>query len=131
MRRGWGPISQPCPVCGAHKVVAIVHGYPGEDLSQAAERGEVVLGGCCGWFDGTDASHACLSCGEELHRFGRRFFRQQDWIAPVAIRTGDDARILVQLRTAAGRTVELAIGPRSSASSCFGRMLAEHRGGRA
>ena len=34
-----------CPNCGSH-AVPIVYGMPGFDLFEAANRGEVVLGGC-------------------------------------------------------------------------------------
>ena len=36
-----------CPNCGAHSVVRIIYGYPGPELFERAERGEVMLGGCC------------------------------------------------------------------------------------
>ena len=35
-----------CPSCGG-KVVPIVYGEPMGELMEMAERGEVVLGGCC------------------------------------------------------------------------------------
>jgi len=35
-----------CPTCGA-KMIPIVYGYPTVELFEAAERGEVFLGGCC------------------------------------------------------------------------------------
>lgn len=35
----------PCPRCGALGL-PIVYGLPGPDLFEAAERGEVALGGC-------------------------------------------------------------------------------------
>ena len=34
-----------CPECGG-KGVRIVYGLPGPELAEAAERGEVALGGC-------------------------------------------------------------------------------------
>ncbi len=34
-----------CPSCGA-TMMAIVYGMPSYELFQAAERGEVILGGC-------------------------------------------------------------------------------------
>ena len=37
-----------CVTCQA-KMVPIVYGYPGDGLMEAAERGEVVLGGCVIW----------------------------------------------------------------------------------
>ena len=36
-----------CPQCGSREnVVPIIYGYPGPELRDAAERGEVKLGGC-------------------------------------------------------------------------------------
>lgn len=36
-----------CPMCGSpQRVVPIVYGYPGPELIEAYERGEVALGGC-------------------------------------------------------------------------------------
>lgn len=45
-----------CPVCGAVGR-PIVFGLPGPDLFEAAERGEVLLGGCC--VTGDDPTHGC------------------------------------------------------------------------
>ena len=38
----------PCPQCGAVEVIPIVYGFPlaGSGLMQAADAGEVFLGGC-------------------------------------------------------------------------------------
>ena len=46
-----------CPKCGG-KIVEILYGEPTEELFNAAERGEVILGGCCIAFElyGIDAS---------------------------------------------------------------------------
>ena len=35
-----------CPACGADDVVPVVYGFPSADMLDAAERGEIVLGGC-------------------------------------------------------------------------------------
>ena len=35
-----------CTFCGSENVVKIIYGRPGEELFEAAERGEVKLGGC-------------------------------------------------------------------------------------
>jgi hypothetical protein len=35
-----------CPQCGSGRLVAIAYGYPGPEMMAAAERGEVLLGGC-------------------------------------------------------------------------------------
>lgn len=47
-----------CPTCGAPGVL-IVYGMPGPDLFEAAERGEVLIGGCV--ITGDDPTHGCAS----------------------------------------------------------------------
>jgi hypothetical protein len=51
-----------CPECGG-KGVRIVYGLPGPELAEAAERGEVALGGCVIGDD--DANLQCRACGKE------------------------------------------------------------------
>ena len=46
----------PCPVCGAASV-PIAYGYPDLELFEAADRGEVALGGCVIGKD--DPTHEC------------------------------------------------------------------------
>ncbi len=36
----------PCPTCGSAGVVRIVYGYPAPETFEAADRGEIALGGC-------------------------------------------------------------------------------------
>ena len=50
-----------CLHCGA-KVLCIQYGYPGPDMMEAAERGEILLGGCCINPDSPD--YACPTCGQ-------------------------------------------------------------------
>ena len=52
-----------CPSCGAKAGVNIEYGEPGIDMAEAAERGEVVLGGCC--IDENSPERHCLECGHE------------------------------------------------------------------
>ncbi len=49
-----------CLQCGSGRVVPIVYGMPGGALIEAAERGEVVLGGCVVGDD--DPEWSCLEC---------------------------------------------------------------------
>ena len=35
-----------CPNCACEKVLEIVYGKPPSDILEAADRGEVILGGC-------------------------------------------------------------------------------------
>ena len=37
----------PCPRCGSVEAIRIVYGYPGPEMAEAEERGEIRLGGCC------------------------------------------------------------------------------------
>lgn len=41
-------VAEQCPVCDT-AMVRIVYGYPADETFEAAERGEVVLGGCLMW----------------------------------------------------------------------------------
>jgi hypothetical protein len=52
-----------CPACAERSVVSILYGMPDHKLFEAAERGEVVIGGC---MVGPDQPTAvCRSCGRE------------------------------------------------------------------
>ena len=50
-----------CRHCGG-KVAPVVYGEPGPEMMEAADRGEVVLGGCCIRADGPD--YQCPVCGQ-------------------------------------------------------------------
>ena len=58
-----------CPKCGG-KIVEIVYGEPTDELFNAAERGEVILGGCCIAFDEKgnqiDPKYGCVDCDEKF-----------------------------------------------------------------
>lgn len=54
-----------CPHCGS-KVLNIQYGYPGHEMMEAAERGEILLGGCCISPDSPDC--ACPVCGQSFKR---------------------------------------------------------------
>ena len=49
-----------CPECEAKKTVPIVYGLPSPDTFEAAERGEVVLGGCD--IEPDNPRRACPAC---------------------------------------------------------------------
>jgi len=53
-----------CPHCGSHELIPIVYGMPGPELAEAAERNELVLGGCVVSSD--DPTHRCRNCGRDL-----------------------------------------------------------------
>ena len=50
-----------CPLCG-DKGLRIIYGLPDLKVAEAAERGEVVLGGCV---IGDDPILRCRGCGHE------------------------------------------------------------------
>jgi hypothetical protein len=52
-----------CPKCDKKAGVAILYGYPSEELFEEAEKGEVVLGGCMQLLD--DPDRQCLECGHQ------------------------------------------------------------------
>ena len=58
-----------CPLCGSERIRPRVYGYPGPELVEEAESGEVVLGGCM--VTGADPELGCLDCGAGLWPDGR------------------------------------------------------------
>jgi len=48
-----------CPACGG-KLVSIVYGLPGPEAAEAANRGEIALGGCL--VTGDDPQFQCVAC---------------------------------------------------------------------
>ena len=58
------PAWPPCPACGSTDAVEIVYGLPGGDLAEAADRGDVVLGGCMVGPESPD--YECRSCQSPL-----------------------------------------------------------------
>lgn len=63
-----------CPNCAAMvRPLRIAYGMPGHELFEAAERGELVLGGCViGGYDPMP-SHRCPACAADLVRVGRSY----------------------------------------------------------
>ncbi len=57
-----------CPRCGS-PAVPIVYGLPAGELFEAADRGEVVLGGCMVWDEQPEWACRGVDCGLE---FGQR-----------------------------------------------------------
>lgn len=58
-RAGTSQDVERCPECHG-RVVPIAYGFPGPEMFEAAERGEIVLGGCM--LDRDDPTHSC-ECG--------------------------------------------------------------------
>lgn len=55
-----------CPSCGSKHTAPIGYGYPSAGMMDAAERGEIALGGCC--VSDNDPKHRCKECGREWGR---------------------------------------------------------------
>lgn len=57
-----------CNKCGG-KLVEIVYGEPNEELFEASQRSELVLGGCCIEVDDkgnvVSPEYKCMNCGKE------------------------------------------------------------------
>lgn len=52
-----------CPKCKSEKTAPILYGYPSHDAFEAAERGEIILGGC-ELIDGRPhEDYGCVDCG--------------------------------------------------------------------
>ena len=52
-----------CPECASLRIAPIAFGLPGPELGEAAQRGELILGGCCCFGDERDPKWGCLDCG--------------------------------------------------------------------
>jgi hypothetical protein len=68
------PAVQPvrCPHCHSMEAVLIIYGLPSAEISKAASRGEVVLGGCC--LGGHNPVWHCKTCQT---RWGELFWMQE------------------------------------------------------
>ena len=55
---------RPCPQCGSTDAIRIAYGYPSFEMSEAANRGEIRLGGCVIGPESPDFE--CLGCGAAL-----------------------------------------------------------------
>jgi len=61
-----------CPACSrAIRPIPIVFGYPMPEVMEAAERGELILGGCL--VDGNEPTARCPECGTDLVRNRGRY----------------------------------------------------------
>ena len=50
-----------CPECGEKAVVPVQYGMPGRDMTEAARRDEIIIGGCI--VSPTNPRRGCTSCG--------------------------------------------------------------------
>lgn len=56
-----------CPACGSADVIPILHGLPDHDMFQAAERGEIAIGGCV--IHSSSPTDVCRACDTEFGSF--------------------------------------------------------------
>lgn len=49
-----------CPSCSSDNVAIIAFGYPGPEMMEEAQRGKIILGGCCVTND--DPEWHCKDC---------------------------------------------------------------------
>ncbi len=54
------PRGPACPECGTNHVVPIAYGYPSSETFEAAQRGELMLGGCMVGVG--NPTHHCKAC---------------------------------------------------------------------
>jgi len=57
-------LKKKCPACGSTNTVKILYGMPTHEAFEAAERGEIVLGGCC--VSDTNQTRHCKDCGQDF-----------------------------------------------------------------
>ena len=55
------PAPPACTRCGSLDTIPIAYGLPGPEMMAEAERGEIVLGGCC--IEEDQPTHECRACG--------------------------------------------------------------------
>ena len=53
-----------CPYCGSSNYIPIVYGYPTHEAFEKADRGELILAGCC-IFEKNPPRHSCKNCHRE------------------------------------------------------------------
>ena len=55
-----------CPKCGHSEYISIVHGYPTHEAFEKAERGELILAGCC-VFEPNPPTKSCKNCHHQYN----------------------------------------------------------------
>ncbi len=58
------PTLRPCPRCGSTDAIRIQYGYPGPEMSESAQRGEIRLGGCL--VGPESPAYECRACDAPL-----------------------------------------------------------------
>jgi hypothetical protein len=64
-----------CPACHQKTGVDILYGMPDTEAQQMADRGEIVLGGCCIDLEGPERQ--CTACGHQW-RVKRRLSTEEN-----------------------------------------------------
>lgn len=60
IRRGKSKKAPACPECQGDRTVPIIYGFPSQEIFEAAERGEVAIGGCV--LEAHNPDWACPAC---------------------------------------------------------------------
>ncbi|HVM41179.1 MAG TPA: hypothetical protein VM618_10430 [Acidimicrobiia bacterium] len=63
-----GPTNRHVPWCCGASMTPIVYGYPSDTMFEAAERGEIELGGCV--VEDDLPMFRCATCGRTVGRLG-------------------------------------------------------------
>ena len=51
-----------CPHCGSENYIPILYGYPTHEAFEKADRGELILAGCC-IYESNPPNKKCKNCG--------------------------------------------------------------------
>ena len=89
---------QDCPECGQGTLVELIFGMPGPELFEAAEEGDVVLGGCCITAglacDSPDLT--CTTCNwTGFERYGQ-LFEENDLVGVMNAHTQQGSELFLQ-----------------------------------
>lgn len=63
------PPPRRCPQCGEATVVAVMYGFPTPEAVEAADRGEVEIGGCI--VEDDNPTWRCRQCGRSWQKAPR------------------------------------------------------------
>lgn len=65
-----------CPRCGSADTIPIAYGFPGPEMMEEAERGEIALGGCC--IEEYQPEWHCRACRNDFPQLDA-----SDWYFPL------------------------------------------------
>ena len=75
--RGRGAKAETCPKCGSARVRPIAYGLPSAQMGEAAERGEIALGGCV--IDDRSRQWECADCNVTFNDSGADMLEPIDY----------------------------------------------------